>query len=98
MTNLEILELKFYCNDLDKEITVKDWLKELLNELMKELDCFRAKYPLGDSNWWHDICILFVSKDLIKGYVKYDEDGDEIESDYDFREFQKIMNELVSSL
>jgi hypothetical protein len=79
--------LKFYSSDLDKEISIKDYLKELLYEVWKDGEGFSGKRPFGNSGWEFDLCKCLVTNNLVSGFL--DEDG-ELE-DYDVREADKLV-------
>ncbi len=70
---MSIGEIKFFCNSLDREITIEDYFKELLCTLWKEQDGFSGKRPFGDSGWDYDIYAALISGGAIKG--KLDENG-----------------------
>jgi hypothetical protein len=67
MDNKEILKLKFKSTDLGKEITIKDFFKELLITLFKEGECFSGKRPFGNSGWDYDLCVCLVQNGVIEG-------------------------------
>ena len=60
MNSKEILDLKFYNNDLDKKITIKDFFKELLAKLLKEQEMFDSKRPFGNSDWDCDLIVCLI--------------------------------------
>lgn len=94
MTNKEILKLKFYSNDLDREITIKDFFKELLKTLLKEKEMFSSKRPFGNSDWDSDLIVCLIKNNII--YGKLDEDG--FIEDYDWKHFDFLMESLIKSL
>jgi len=94
MTNKQILQLKFKSGDLNKELTIKDYLKELLTELWKEGEGFSGKRPFGNSGWEYDIYVALVKNKVIKGEF----DDDDYLEDYDSKEADKKMLEVISSL
>lgn len=69
------------CELNGKSITVKEYLKSLLEKLWLEGDCFSAKRPFGDSGWEYDLYIALVKGGLIDGLI--DEHGDVYEIDQD---------------
>lgn len=74
MTKLEeILNLKFYSKDLDKELTIKDFFKKLLVTLFKEKEMFDSKRPFGNSDWDDDLIVCLIKNNIIHG--KLDEEG-----------------------
>jgi hypothetical protein len=73
MESKDILELKFYSNDLDIEITFREYFKRLLLELWNEMDNFSGKRPFGNGGWEYDLYICLIKNKIIKG--TFDEDG-----------------------
>lgn len=55
MTEQEILNLKFYCNDLNREVTIGEYFKELLQALWIEEESFSGKRPFGNSGWQSEV-------------------------------------------
>lgn len=94
MTNIEILELKFESTDLEKEISIRDFFKELLTTLFKEGECFNGKRPFGNSGWDWDLKICLVKNGVVKGEYnsKYDD------WDFDSEEADKKIFELIKEL
>ena len=75
----EGLDVVFQCNELDREISLRDYLKELLCKVVVEGESFSGKRPFGNSGWQHDIAKALVIGKCIPG--TYDEKDDEA---YDF--------------
>lgn len=99
MTNKEILDLKFESTDLGKEITIKDFFKELLTTLFKEGECFSGKRPFGNSGWDWDLKICLVKNGVIDGHNEIDTDYPEEEDwDFDSKEADKKIFELIKEL
>lgn len=99
MTNKEILELKFESTDLGKEISIKDFFKELLTTLFKEGECFSGKRPFGNSEWDYDLCVCFAKNGIINGRNQIEPDYPEDEDwDYDSAEAEKKILELIKEL
>lgn len=94
MTNKEILELKFESTDLGKEISIKDFFKELLTTLFREGECFSGKRPFGNSGWDWDLKICLAKNGIIKG--EYDSKYDDW--DFDSQEAGKKIFELIKEL
>jgi len=63
----EIGEISFFSNDLDREITIKDYLRELLCTLWQENEQFNGKRPFGNSGWDYDVYGALISGGAIKG-------------------------------
>ena len=71
--NTEAAYVKFYCEDLDKEVTIKEYLKEMLKKLWLEKDEFSGKRPFGNSGWEYDLYKPLIQNNFVTG--KLDEDG-----------------------
>lgn len=69
MKSIDVLKLKFYSNDLNKEVTVKEYLKELLSVLWNEKDGFSGKRPFGNSDWQYELYTCLVKNDVVKGKI-----------------------------
>jgi len=86
-----VLEIKFYCDDLRKELTVREFMQTLLITLFEEMDSFHGKRPFGNSCWDDDMIVALIKNKAIKGTVEeeFDEDGElimrnrHLEEDYD---------------
>lgn len=97
--NKEILELKFKSMDLGKEITIKDFFKELLITLFKEGECFSGKRPFGNSGWDYDLCVCLAQNGVIDGHNEIDTDYPEDEYwEYDSKEAENKILELIKEL
>lgn len=94
MKDKEILELKFYSNDLDEEITIKDFFKTLLKKLFEEQENFSGKRPFGNSDWCGDLCVCLIENKIVNG--KIDEYGYIEECDWGY--FDIVIERLIDSL
>lgn len=65
--------LLFFSNDLSDDITIKDYLKELLKTLVREQDEFSGKRPLGNGGWAYDLYRCLIENRHIGGTI--DKDG-----------------------
>lgn len=88
----QILNSKFLSSDFAYEISVREYIKELLLELFREVENFSGKRPFGNSGWIHDIEAHFVASGFIPG--KVDADGYVEESEG----FQELMESLIHYL
>ena len=93
----KILQLEFYSTDLERQITVKGFLKELLATLFKEQDCFSGKRPFGNSGWDYDMAKCFVENKIIPGTID-DSDEDDIYYDYKQSDFDNTVIEIVKNI
>lgn len=74
MNRKEIIELRFYSDDLDRELSIKEYFHELLKVLWDEKEGFSGKRPFGNSGWEADIAKCLVKNGFVKG--KLDSEGD----------------------
>jgi hypothetical protein len=94
-TNKSIGSLEFYCNDLDKKISIHDYLIELLKTLWEEQDEFSGKRPFGNSGWDYDLIGCLIANNIIDG--KLDEEyGYIIEGDT--HKGYALIKEYIESL
>lgn len=91
-TNEQILELKV--SHSYELITVKELLKKILLQFIKEGENFSSKRPFGDSDWDGELIILFVNNGIISG--KIDKYG--FIQEYDEKQFNIKLQELVQEL
>jgi hypothetical protein len=69
----EVLSLRFECSDLDREVTIREYLCELLLTLWREGEGFSGKRPFGNSGWQYDLAPVLITSRVIDGRI--DEDG-----------------------
>lgn len=67
------LDAKFFCFDLDTEITVKGYLKELLATLLEKEESFSGKRPFGNSGWLYDLARPLIAAGVVEGQIVDDE-------------------------
>lgn len=73
MTPNEILEIRFFCDDLGYKLTIREWLCELLLRLWDKGEGFSGKRPFGNSGWEWDVVPALIEAGVITG--KIDDDG-----------------------
>lgn len=100
MNYKDILKLEFYSNDFYKRITIGYYLEKLLLTLLdknkiEEGESFSGKHPFGNSDWESDIAICLVENNIIEGKIERYKDNSIISFDYDWRQYAKIMSELI---
>lgn len=66
-------DIKFYSQDLDKEVTIKEYLIKLLVTLWREEAGFSGKRPFGSSDWQFEIYKVLIEHGVVEGSL--DEDG-----------------------
>ena len=84
--NRNILHVTFYSNDLNEELTFKEYFHRLLTTLWAEQDGFSGKRPFGNSGWDYDVYQGLIKNGLFPGRLDGDGYIDEIDSDeaYEF--------------
>lgn len=90
----EIKNIKFYCRDLDRDLTIREYLIELLYTLWNEGEDFSGKRPFGNSGWEFYLYEVLLKHKVVGG--SSDEDG-YIES-IDRKKADKIIFEVIKSL
>ena len=75
---LKVADIKFDCFDFDNPITLREWARGILLELVKKQDGFSGKRPFGNSGWVYYLGVPFVKVGLLDG----DEDGYPADGDY----------------
>ncbi len=94
MTFQEILAIEFESRDLQRTLTIEEYLKELLRTVWKEGEGFSGKRPFGNSGWQYDIYAPLITHQLIAG--KLDEDG--YIEDIDEKAGDKLVLSLINAL
>lgn len=93
MKNKEILDYEFDITDSHRTITIKDFLKEILEKVFsEENESVVGKILFSDSEWTLDMYLAlaragFVESDCSDGYRDYDEE-----------EARKRMREIINEL
>ncbi len=73
MTPQQVLDIKFACDDLGAEVTIREWLIALVRTLWLEGEGFSGKRPFGNSGWQWAPAAALITHGAIKG--KLDVDG-----------------------
>ena len=94
INNKGLLELVFYCDDLDRTLSIREYLKELLRKLWKEGEGFSGKRPFGNSGWEWDVAKPLIRFGVINGAL----DEDDYIEDIDTKAFNKLILELIDEL
>jgi len=91
---MEVLDLKFYSNDLYKEVTIREYFYCLMKTFWEEQENFSGKRPLGNSDWTIDLVECLIENKLVKGKKnKYDE------WDFEWKDVDKfVINEIFKPL
>lgn len=69
----EALNLSFFSDDLNQDITVRGYLLRLLSDLWRKEDDFNSKRPFGNSGWQWEVYGALIEAGYIPGEL--DEDG-----------------------
>jgi hypothetical protein len=94
MTYQEMLDLKWHCNDLNKEVSIREYMKELLTTLFSEGEGFSGKRPFGNSGWENELAKPLIAGEVLEGVV--DEDG--YAEDFDQDELDTLIFALIEAL
>jgi hypothetical protein len=84
--------IRFHSFDLGREVTVLEWLKELLLTLLIEEESFSGKKPFGNSGWKSDAEAALIKAEILKGEL--DDDGCIVECE----DSNPLFLEIVSNL
>lgn len=68
-----ILGLRFDSDDLERSVTIREYLVELLTHLWIEGESFSGKRPFGNSGWQSDLYAPLIRAGVISG--TFDEYG-----------------------
>ena len=88
----ELLELALFSTDLDKTVSLREYLKELLSKVWEEGEGFSGKRPFGDSGWERQLEIDMIESGL-RPYRK--DKYDELEYDGDF---YSLISDAINAL
>lgn len=89
------LELKFKCDELEGEITIRQYLRELLVTLWCEGESFSGKRPFGNSGWEYDLYKPLIVAGVITGTLD-DEYGSVEECDEE--EGHRVVLALIDEM
>lgn len=91
---IDLLELKFYSDDLNEELTIREFMQRLLITLFDEMEGFSGKRPFGNSSWDDDLIKCLVRNHIIIGEI--DEDG--YLDGYDGKAYDNVIKQIIKSL
>ena len=91
------LDLRFYCHDLDGEVSIRDYLTTLLLRVWDEGESFSGKRPFGNSGWEYDLYKPLIAANVIKGEL--DEDGyiDGVDDKAGHAEIERLIREMCGA-
>lgn len=110
MESRDILALTFFSNDLDEEVTIREWLAAMLTALWEEGEGFSGKRPLGNSGWEYDALPVLIKNGIVDGSVTgavttISQDGtvnENIESPeilrFDKKAYNRVMAEAITEM
>jgi hypothetical protein len=85
------LNVRFYCDAADDEISIRDYLFMLLDKLWDTKESFSGRRPFGNSDWEYDLFSPLVHGGFISGDI--DEYGDV--SYLDYQEAYLFVSKLI---
>ena len=93
------LDVRFFDNiSLNREVSVGEFFREMMQKLWDEQEGFSGKRPFGNSCWEFPVIRALVIAGAIPGTVTYDEDGYVEDERYDRREAHKFVSGLITKM
>ena len=89
-----ILDLKFFSEDLEKTLSIREYFIDLLTTLWEEEDGFSGKRPSGNSGWKYEVYTCLVKHEIVKGRLGEDGYLEEI----DEPKAKKVVLEMIKML
>ncbi|MBN3839304.1 hypothetical protein [Burkholderia sp. Ac-20349] len=65
--NPELLDFVFHCTDLEREVSIREYLGELLKALWDEGEGFSSKSPFGNSGWEYSLYGALIKAGAVEG-------------------------------
>lgn len=91
--NPELLDVRSFVNDLDREMSLREYLCALLAKLWEEGESFSGKRPFGNSGWDYDVYTFLVKGGAVAGEL--DDDGYIV--DFDRTAANKLVPGLIAA-
>lgn len=88
------LDLRFECGDLDREVSIREYLCELLSTLWKEGESFSGKRPFGNSGWDYDLFEPLIRAGVINGSLDPDGGINEVDDEAGYKEIHNLIREM----
>jgi hypothetical protein len=91
---MNYLDIEIYSNDLDQQITLREYFKKLLTQLWIDEEGFNGKRPFGNSGWQYDVYTALIKHGIIPGKIDffgYISEIDEVEA-------QQFIIKLIKEL
>ncbi|HDR9163632.1 TPA: hypothetical protein QDB28_004036 [Burkholderia vietnamiensis] len=74
----ELLDFVFHSNDLNRDLSIREYLHELLKTLWDEGEGFSGKRPFGNSCWEFDLYCALIKAGAVDGRISEEGYLDEI--------------------
>lgn len=94
MSDQELLALTFSSGDLNKSVSIREFMQELLLTLWDEQEGFSGKRPFGNSGWTGDMEACLIKAGVVTGEL--DDDG--CIYLFDNKEFDKTIVRIIRAL
>lgn len=91
----DLLDRKFYAHDIDEPLTVRQYMARLLDQLMREGECFSGKRPFGNSGWEDFLLIPAIESGALEGTVDRRDPNYPEAKGWDSKEFRYVREVAV---
>lgn len=91
-----VSSIEFYSDDLDKTLTIKGFLKEILLEFWSDPEAFKGKRPFGNSGWDSPMIFALAKAGLLNATF-YEDDETQIKT-YDREVFNFLINTIIKRM
>lgn len=78
-SNPDALDVRFYCDDLGQEVSVREYFRALLSTLWSEGEGFSGKRPFGNSGWEYSLYAPLIKSGFIPGDLDEDDGVNEVD-------------------
>jgi hypothetical protein len=68
--NPSLLDARFDCEDLDGNVSIREYLHALLTKLWGEGEGFSGKRPFGNSGWEYDLYRALILAGAVQGELE----------------------------
>lgn len=86
-------DVVFHSEDLDRDVSVRNFFKQLMLTLFAEGEGFSGKRPFGNSGWTHDLEKAAVVNGFVQGVIDSEGYVENIHSEaFDDLVFETIKN------
>lgn len=79
----------------DEEMTIREYLQQLLYDLWWQGEGFSSKRPFGNSGWQIDLTHTLVRGGFVEGHMILDKDGYLHVTSHDYEAAHKYISELI---